>query len=135
MPTEDQARAAAAEEIKEYGELNDFRKTNGEQREIEGQRHYIYHFRAASTLGGGWVWDPGNIMRTTGLKRGTPQPASVWGPELTEVKNGATYVAKGTVTFRNTENGWEVNNVEIERYGYCSAQKPAECYAELWEKK
>lgn len=135
-PSDDQARFAVAQEIeKKYGTLIDFRKVNGETRDINGQKFYVFHYRAATKLDSGWVWRHGNIMFPTGLVRGKPSN-SPWDPKMDVVPAGATYVAEGKVTFRNTEKGWVVNDTDVDQYGYCDkGETPSNCYSTLWDKK
>lgn len=134
-PSEEQARSAVAAEMKEYGALIDFTKTNGEVKEITGQKYYIFHYSAATKLNDGWAWRKKDALHEAGIQRANAASSLFFAPTLTSIPTGATYVARGKVPFRQTEKGWAHDGVETNSYGFCQPGKSAsECYASQWGK-
>ena len=132
-PSEGDVRPAVADLLKEYGALTDFRKTDGETLEINGQKTYIFHYLAATKLDGGWSWQKGNILFPTGLVRGDPVKGGFGAPEMMKVPNGATFAGGGKVTFRQTEKGWRLIDAELAEYRFCAEKSASDCYQELAE--
>jgi len=131
-PTEKQARTAVASEIQEYGPLIMFTKTNGESLEQAGQKRYIFHYWAAASLGDGWAWRSKSTAFKAGIQR-QGQTHPLFTPVTTKIPSGSTYLARGTIQFRQTENGWVVDRTEVAEYGFCNpGPSPSECYTSLW---
>lgn len=113
-----------------YGRLLEFRKVNGESRSVAGQKHYVLHFRVATEMEPGWEWvrDP---FKGPGIYRAfAPDLPNFLGmPSRTSIPSGSTYVGRGEVVFRHSENGWIVDDVDVRQQGYCNpGPTPSECF-------
>lgn len=133
VPSEQQARGAVSEKLKEIGPLVDLTKADGESLEVMGQKLYRFHYRAAVTLGDGWAWRVKSELFNAGIQR-RDAPFVLFKPKLDPIPSGATYIARGAVDFRKTENGWTHNGTTIDGYGYCSpGRSPSDCYKANWD--
>ena len=55
-PLESSVRRGVESQLQRYGEVFDFRKTNGETREFMGMKQYLFYFRTAVKLKKGCYW-------------------------------------------------------------------------------
>lgn len=127
-PTNEQARVAVASALAEYGPLQDFRKTNGEQQTRSDQPFYIFHYRAAVKLPAGYRWFA-SWMGSAELVR-ADQDYGIG--ERTDLPEGTTYIVEGSATFRFTEKGWVLEDESISSTGYCQSLEPVACYGAVW---
>ena len=101
----------------------DFQKKNGESLTKNGQKFYIYHFQQANPLKGAAWYICDSKMRFS------PRPFIDCTTKATGAAANALVVSKGTITFKETENGWVAVAGEISDAGYCvSKEKLAGCY-------
>lgn len=109
------------------GEPVDFRKTNGESLIKDGQQYYIYHFQQANPLQPGIVWSQcpeGNTLFFGTRRIDGPTCALMTGSAASGL-----VISEGTVTFKQTENGWIAANGKITSWGYCPAKTELpDCY-------
>ncbi len=132
VPSEAQARQAAEGYLREFGDILDFQKTNGEPAEVFGSKLYIVHFRAATRLPDGYYWVkpglrfPGQLDHSV-EKRVSGRP-SFNDAEVKPIPRGATDIVQGKVVFRATEKGWVFDRQQIVRLGYCEGVGAAACY-------
>ena len=111
-------------------------KVNAETLEIQGQKHYVYHYRAASVMPAGWWWSksfaksfiPDSAANCPGCR---PLPS-----DAVRIEEKSLFIAQGSITFKKTERGWVVTEpAKIKSYGYCEAGKfggPKTCLALNW---
>lgn len=86
----------------------DYRKINGERRDLFGQKLYLYHFVASAKLPAGMHWD--------GSGQGTFHCNH---PQLPALPKDAMGVMQGTVWFKWTDNGWMADAIKNRKRGYC----------------
>jgi hypothetical protein len=142
-PSDNQARKVVEAHFQFLSQLGakttDCRKLNAESKELEGQKIYIYHFLAAAELPAGIAWHDtsGSMVALTvrgGFVKDTHQKGSMWIGKFTSLPKGTTAVSRGTITFRETENGWLTSSLSADD-GYCTDKGPKDCYASLgWNK-
>jgi hypothetical protein len=113
----------------------DFRKLNGEAKVIDGQPSYVYHLLAAFELPAGLGWRHDMVGLQGGFVLNGPGQAHAYGAQVDPIPAGATGVDKGTITFRETEQGW-TNDSPVGEEGYCPPKTPPQvCYKKLgWDK-
>jgi len=142
-PSEDQARKVAENSYQNIihagAKIIDFRKQNGETKEIEGQQFYVYHFLVAFELPSGIGWAGPTITSTGGFVVGAaPQRGGAFGfvPKIDAIPKGTTGVGRGTITFGKTEKGWISRDLpDHADSGYCGEKQPQACYKALgWDK-
>lgn len=147
-PSSDQARkivAASYSDLSPDGfKITEFKKLNGEAKVVEGQKTYVYHFLAAVEVPAGIGWSPGASIPGVSLpgqftKLPAPGSEDPMSPSFAETKRlppGGTGVSLGTITFRETENGWTADSPDIRNDGYCTEKESADaCYKQLgWDK-
>jgi hypothetical protein len=147
-PSSDQARkivAASYSDLSPDGfKITEFKKLNGEAKVVEGQKTYVYHFLAAVEVPAGIGWSPGASIPGVSLpgqftKLPAPGSEDPMVPSFAEIKRlppGGTGVSAGTITFRETENGWTADSPDIRNDGYCTEKESADaCYKQLgWDK-
>jgi len=127
--------------ISQYGEILEIRKMNGEKFEIQGQKVYRLYYRAAAKFGKGWYWrtDDANLgwVHSTKISRNS-KPLTGFGvsSDIKAIPEKSTYVEKGSIVFKMTDNGWVKAEESIEQFGFCPDKMPDQCYKSLkWEKE
>ena len=144
-PSDSQARKVVETHFRTLTQLGakitDFRKLNGESKELEGQKIYTYRFLAAAELPAGIAWlnTTGSMVAYAnrgGFVRDIGQKGSMWIGQFTPLPKGTTAISRGTITFRMTEKGWLSSDLpDTVDDGYCTDKGPADCYEKLgWNK-
>jgi hypothetical protein len=137
-PSSDQARKVVETSYQDLtpvgAKIIDFRKQNGEAKVVEAQKTYVYHFLVAFELPAGIGWRKDLLGLPGGFAK-VPLPGSDAGVQIYRIPAGATAVGQGTITFRETEQGW-TGNLDTRDDGYCPPKTPPEvCYKKLgWDK-
>jgi hypothetical protein len=110
--------------------LVDFKKLNGEMREFQGGKSYIFTFLATAEAPEGVFWaaptmgDSGRFVRDPR----TAPSFGILGPTQ-RVAKGAIAVRRGIITFNLTERGWvsELGVPDHTQDGYCKNGSAADC--------
>lgn len=109
----------------------DFRKFNGEMKEVDGQKVYVYQFLAAAESPVGIAFRTSKYGGDVGLTKDPgPSNRNGWLGEFTPLRQGTTGVRRGTITFRSTDNGW-VSQYKVPdawEDKYCADLKAEACY-------
>jgi len=130
VPSESDAAKIVRPYLAQFGETLDFRKTNGQQRELLGVKAYIVFVRGAAKLQSGFyaIKGFGGLQDVRRAKAGFLE-------QDTALPAGTIYVIEGEVVFTLTEKGWKHDSWNRTRFGYCPTAKSArECYDALkWD--
>ncbi|SEQ41494.1 hypothetical protein SAMN04488038_106103 [Solimonas aquatica] len=135
-PSDKQAREIVEQSFADIqklgaGPLTDFTKANGEALERSGQKIYIYHYLAATTLPEGIAWVKGGLLGLGQHKFVRDDGRGLY-VQKEDLPAGTTAVRRGQIEFRQTEQGW-VSEGGPQRVdtGYCIDLKPDACYKQL----
>ncbi len=129
-PAATEARKVVERHLEQFGEITDFRKTNGLEGNVSGFKVYRLIFRAAVRMGPGF-----HAIRVGGRLQEIRRDEAGFLEEGTSLPEGTLYVAEGEVLFQASEKGWIYDSWRRGKFGYCTTQQtPADCYRFLkWD--
>jgi hypothetical protein len=147
VPSDRQAREVIDHSFKfltnNGAKIVDFKKINGEQREVSGQKVYVFHYVAAAELPDGFAWQDQGLMPDGGFGSGfikdpAKGPSSLWGRgKIKPMPKGAFAIRRGNITFRLTDKGWVSADLpDTAQDAWCTEERsPSVCYEQLgWNK-
>lgn len=105
VPSEADASKIVRPSLEQFGEILDFKKTNGQQLELLGTKGYIVLVQGATRLPSGF----NAINDMTGLKDVSRNKGGFLENEIS-LPAGTIYAFEGEVIFNLTEKGWKYDS-------------------------